>query len=177
VSAAMLKLVDRLTEINARAMLGLSIVCLLLAMILVSADAITRKFGYTLPGGVPITELFIGGLVFGGIVYAQTTGAHLYVGLLDGLLPRWGLIATDYFGLLMGFVATALIAWYGFAQAYDSWLVHEVEEGKINVPYWPSRLVLGLGSLLLCVQFVLDAMRLHLSGEKYRVPIHPGLPR
>jgi TRAP-type C4-dicarboxylate transport system permease small subunit len=153
-------------------MLGLSIVCLVLAMILVSADAITRKFGYSLPGGVPITELFIGGLVFGGIVYAQATGVHLYVGLLDGLLPRAGILATDYFGLLLGFVSTGLIAWYGFAQAYDSWILHEVAEGKIFAPYWPSRLVLAIGSLLLCLQFVLDAARLYLTGEKHRSTIN-----
>lgn len=168
----MLKLVDRLTDLNAKAMLSLSIVCLLLAMILVSADAIARKIGIVLPGGVPITELFIAGLVFGGIVYAQATGVHLYVGLLDHLLPRAGILMTDYFGLFLGFVATALITWYGFAQAYDSWVLHEVADGKIDVPYWPSRLVLAIGSLLLCLQFVLDAIRLSITGEKHRATIN-----
>ncbi|MCP8937758.1 TRAP transporter small permease [Alsobacter sp. SYSU M60028] len=164
----MLKLVEKLTDLNARFMLGLSIICLLLAMVLVSADAISRKFGYALPGGVPITELFVAGLVFGGIVYAQANGVHLHVGILDGVLPRRGIVLTDYFGLLVGFVAIGIITWYGFAQAFDSWLSHEASDDKIKVPFWPSRFVLALGSLLLCLQFVLDATRLYLTGKMHR---------
>ncbi len=164
----MLRTVDRLTDINRKLTLGLSIVCLVLAMLLVSADAISRKFGYVLPGGVPITELLIAGLVFGGIVYAQTTGVHLYVGLLDRVLPRQGLIVTDLLGLFLGFASTALIAWFGFLQAANSWMVHEVSRSSIEVPYWPSRAVLAVGSTLLCLQFVLDAIRLLLTGEDNR---------
>ncbi len=167
----MLKFVDTLTAINRRIMLGVSMVCLILAMILVSADAISRKFGFTVPGAVSITELLIAGLVFGGIVYAQTAGVHLYVGLLDGLLPRSGILLTDLIGLLAGFVATAFVGWFGFLQAIDSWTFNEIAESAVDVPLWPSRFVLAVGCLLLCLQFVLDALRIILKREERHAKI------
>jgi len=166
----MLAVAARLTAINRRTTLVLSLICLIMAMLFVSADAISRKFGFTVPGAVSITELFISGLVFGGIVYAQTNRTHLHVGLLDAVLSRRGRMMTDLFGLAVGFLATATIAWFGFLQAIDSWLDNEIAESSIDVPLWPSRLVLAAGSALLCLQFVLDAAGLILtrSGQETR---------
>lgn len=159
----MLAIVERLTATNRRITLSVSIVCLVLAMFLVSADAIGRKLGVTVPGAYSITELFISGLVFGGIVYAQANNIHLYVGMLDNVLPPIGRLLTDLLGLLVGFVATWLIAWFGFQTAIDSWNVGEISESTIDVPVWPSRFILAIGSLLLCLQFVLDGLRLVLT--------------
>ena len=127
-------------------------------MLVVSADAVGRKLGITVPGAVSVTELFIAGLVFGGIVYAQTNNFHLYVGLLDNALPPIGRLLTDLLGLLIGFIATAFIAWFGFLTAIDSWQVGEISESTIDVPVWPSRFILAVGSALLCLQFVLDGL-------------------
>ena len=107
----MLTIVDRLTALNRQVTLNLSAFCLVLSMLVVSADAIGRKLGITVPGAVSITELFIAGMVFGGIVFAQTNNMHLYVGLLDSALPPIGRLLTDLLGLLIGFVSTAFIAW------------------------------------------------------------------
>lgn len=155
----MLTVVDRLTAFNRQVTLNLSAFCLVLSMLVVSADAIGRKLGITVPGAVSVTELFIAGMVFGGIVFAQTNNMHLYVGLLDSVLPPIGRLLTDLLGLLIGFVSTAFIAWFGFLTAIDSWEVGEISESTIDVPVWPSRFILAIGSLLLCLQFVLDAIR------------------
>ena len=61
----MLTVVDRLTALNRQVTLNLSAFCLVLSMLVVSADAIGRKLGITVPGAVSITELFIAGMVFG----------------------------------------------------------------------------------------------------------------
>jgi TRAP-type C4-dicarboxylate transport system permease small subunit len=167
----MLKVVNTLTAINRKVMLTLAMICLILAMVLVSADAISRKFGVTVPGAVSITELLIAGLVFGGIVYAQTAGVHLYVGLLDGVLSETAILVTDLIGLLAGFISIGIMGWYGFLQAIDSWEFNEIAESAIDVPLWPSRFLLAVGCLLLCLQFILDAVRLILSREKRRAII------
>ena len=155
----MLAIIERLTTLNRRISLQVSVACLVVAMLLVSADAIGRKLGVTVPGAYSLTELFIAGLVFGGIVYAQIIKIHLHVGLLDNALPPIGRLLTDLFGLLIGLVSTALIAWFGFLSAVDSWGVGEISESTIDVPVWPSRFILAIGCLLLCLQFILDGLR------------------
>ena len=161
----MLAIVDRLTALNRRVTLNVSAFCLVLSMLVVSADAIGRKLGITVPGAVSVTELFIAGMVFGGIVFAQTNNIHLYVGLLDAALPPIGRFLTDLLGLLIGFISTAFIAWFGLLSALDSWDVGEISESTIDVPVWPSRLILAIGSALLCLQFVLDGLRCMLKYD------------
>jgi TRAP-type C4-dicarboxylate transport system permease small subunit len=162
----MLDLINRLTGVNRKVTLMLSIFCLLMAMFFVSADAIARKMGITVPGAISITELFISGLVFGGIVFAQTNQTHLHVGVLDVFMTRSGRLVTDLLGLFVGLVSTGLIAWFGALQAFDSYKVNEIAESTIDFPLWPSRFILAFGSALLCIQFILDGMRLILTRKE-----------
>lgn len=155
--------IARLSGFNRAVLLGVSVLCLILAMVLVSADALLRKFGTPIDGAVPITELLISGLVFFGIVVAQASGLHLRVTVIDKALSPLGRLLCDLLGLLITFFVTLLIGWYGALQALDSWVSNEITESAVDIPVWPARLMLVLGCALLCLQVLLDAAQCLLS--------------
>jgi len=156
----MLAAIVKISELNRVVLLTVSVVCLILAMGLVSADAIMRKVATPIPGAIPFTELLVSGLVFFGIVVAQSSGLHLNVTIIDRTLSPLNRLCCDLLGLGITLFVTMLIGWFGALQTFDSWMSNEVTESTIDVPVWPARFLLAFGCLLLAIEVLLNAIRL-----------------
>jgi TRAP-type C4-dicarboxylate transport system permease small subunit len=156
----MLAAIVKISELNRLVLLTVSVVCLILAMGLVSADAIMRKLATPIPGAIPFTEFLVSGLVFFGIVVAQSSGLHLNVTIIDKALSPLNRLCCDLFGLGITLFVTVLVGWFGTLQTLDSWMSNEVTESTIDVPVWPARFLLAFGCLLLALEVILNAIRL-----------------
>lgn len=129
-------------------------------MFLIVANALMRKaFNHPLEGTLEITQAMLPVMVFLSLAYTQLHRGHIRVVLLTRHFPfriQHGL----YVLVLLigaGFFAWAATATWHFA--YESFTVRETAWGAIRFPIYPVKFVIVVGVALLCVQFVLDAVR------------------
>jgi TRAP-type C4-dicarboxylate transport system permease small subunit len=151
-------------RINARLGHLLLAAAALLAFVLgflVVADVIGRgAFGRPVKGTPEIVSMSIVIICFLLASYAVQSGSMIRT---DVLIDRFGwrgdLVARLLTGVLgAGFFA--LIVWGSFEPALYAWTSGEFEgEGALRVPAWPARMVVLVGSLLVMITYVAQALR------------------
>jgi len=147
-------------------------IALLLMGILGVADIIgIHVFAHPLPGMLEITSALMVSSIFLGLAWTEVRGRHVRVEVLVVLLPpqirRWfDAFASFSLALFFGF-----IVWFGALSFWRSVEKQEYLEGLIEVPLWPSRLMLTLGALLVAIQ-ALRSAGLILAGK----PRETGAP-
>lgn len=150
---------------------SLSGVCLLFMGFLGVADIIGTHFlGRPIPGGVEITKALMVCVIMLGMALAEAQGRHIRVGVVAEHLPRrlqGPLEVLSHFAMAVMFAA---IAWFGWDAFWGSIVRYEYDEGLIQVPLWPARLLLALGATLMTVQASLLAYA-RLAGKQV-----PGQP-
>lgn len=129
-------------------------------MWLIDTNALMRKlFNTPVQGSYEITEAALVLIVFLSLAYTQYRRGHIRVTLLTRHLPinvQHGL----YIGVL--FIGAVFFAWCAFAAygyAVRSYNLNEQEWGLIRFPIWPIKMAIVVGTLLLSVQYLLDAIR------------------
>ncbi len=129
-------------------------------MWLVDADVFMRKFfNAPVQGSFELTEGGLVLVVFLSLAFTQYRRGHIRVTLLSRHLPmsvQHGL----YIAVL--FIGALFFAWCTYAtvgNAIRSYNIGEREWGVIQVAIWPEKSAIGLGTLLICLQFLLDAIR------------------
>jgi TRAP-type mannitol/chloroaromatic compound transport system permease small subunit len=132
-------------------------VSLLLIMLGVSADAVLR-FALNRPvtGTLEGVELLLVFAIFAGLAQTQAERGHIAVGLLTDHLtgrPRAALAALAAVLALILFVA---VTWATGGMAVRSWQMGEYSPGLIAFPLYPSRFLVTLGCLFLCLQLVVE---------------------
>lgn len=135
-------------------------VALLLIMLGVSADAVLR-YGLNRPvaGTLEGVELLLVFAVFAGLARTQAERGHIAVGLLTDHLtgrPRAALAALASVLALTLFVA---VTWATGGMAVRSWTMGEYSPGLIAFPLYPSRFLVALGTLFLCLQLLVELAR------------------
>jgi len=124
----------------------------------------TSFFGWPLPGTFEITSTLMVSSIFLGLAWTEVRGRHVRVEILLNLLPprarRWvDAFASFSLALFFGF-----IVWFGAWSFWRSIATDEFAQGLIEVPLWPSRLILTLGALLVAIQ-ALRSAGLILAGK------------
>jgi TRAP-type C4-dicarboxylate transport system permease small subunit len=130
-----------------------------LGMMLVGAlDVIgTAGFNRPVPGAYELTEVLMVASVFLALALSQREGRQIRVTLLAERLPPRGRAVLDVFAELFSVLVYAVIAWYGWGMAAESWHAGELSSGLLRFPLWPSKLALGLGASLMTIQCVAGA--------------------
>ncbi len=135
-------------------------VAILIIMVAVSADAVLRyAVNRPVTGTLEAVELLLVFAVFGSIARTQAERGHIAVSLLTDRLagrPR-ALFAALAAGLALALFAA--ITWATGALALRSWRIGEYAPGLIPFPLYPSRVLVALGSLLLCLQLATELAR------------------
>jgi TRAP-type C4-dicarboxylate transport system permease small subunit len=81
-------------------------------MMLTCVDVIGRYFfGMPVYGGFEMTEVLLAALIFAGLPLVTLRDEHITVDLLDPVVPDWLFRIQHIFACLIGFVATAYLAW------------------------------------------------------------------
>lgn len=130
---------------------------LLLIMFGVSADAILRyALNRPITGTLEGVELLLVFAVFLSLARTQAERGHIAVGILTERLTGRPRAALEALTALLGLLLFGAVSWATGAMALRSWRMGEYSAGLIAFPIYPSRTLVTLGSLLLCLQLLLE---------------------
>jgi len=150
-------LINRWSEVTAKALLAFAATLALLLSFLVVADVIGRTvFSSPVKGTPEIVSMSIVIICFLQASYAIRSGGMLRVDTFESALParlREALLAA---GCLLGAGFFGVILYGGIDPLAHAWGSGEYEgEGALRVPTWPARFVVLLGSGLATLNYAL----------------------
>lgn len=135
----------------------ISSAALLAMMLLVSSDVIARYlFNSPITGTLEFTEFGMIVIIFFGLAYTQFLKAHIKVDFLTVRLSRRKRAVCDFISFLTGATLFGLIVWNGTRMFLYSFKTKEVTIGTLEMPIYPVKLLIPLGSLILTVRFLMD---------------------
>jgi TRAP-type mannitol/chloroaromatic compound transport system permease small subunit len=124
-------------------------------MFLITADVLSRYiFGIPVKGSYELSEMMFLSVVFLGLGYTQLYNGHVRVEfLVIGFHQRTQKILNTIM-LLFALSIYTLLVWKGAEGFLESYESGEYRWGLIQIPLWPVKLMIPLGSSLLCLRFV-----------------------
>jgi len=160
-------LLNRWSDLTAKALLAFAATLAFLLSFLVVADVVGRTvFSSPVKGTPEIVSMSIVVICFLQASYAIRSGGMLSVDVLAGLLPRRGREALAALGCLLGLAFFGVVVYGGIDPFAHAWSSNEYEgEGALRVPTWPARFVVLLGAGLAAIDYAL-AMLKHLGNLK-----------
>jgi len=100
--------------------------------------------------------------VFLAVPLAQQRRGHIQVDLLTRLMPPIWRRAASVLQHSLSAALFAAIAWFGWQTTAHAWGVNEFAAGAFDLPLWPARFALALGSTVMALQCLFDlASELH----------------
>lgn len=156
--AKILKIFNRITSFTSA---GLLFIIMFLILIDVSSRYLANS---PLPGTIDFTRVFMASVVFLGLSYTEELGAHIRATVFISRLPKKLYILMDVFAWVIGFLLFGVIAWQGWDILIESWRSREYYPGIIQVPIYPARFLVVIGSVLICIQFIFNIIQ-RLSGK------------
>lgn len=96
-------------------------------------------------------------LIAGGFVLRE--GAHVRVDVIYNYLPKRGKAIVDVLTSIFFFIFMCTLLVTGWTFFYDSYEVNEVSISEWGIQYWPIKLALSLGALLLLIQGLAQLVR------------------
>jgi TRAP-type C4-dicarboxylate transport system permease small subunit len=165
VTSALLRVCDSYGRVL-RAFAVLAGVAAFAIMWLIDVNAVSRKLmNAPLPAGVELTQALLPAVIMLPFGYALMQRQHVRSAFLVSRLPGRVARGLQVFWMLVGFVLFALVAWGTFRYALRSYTMGEQAWGAdFRFPLWPSKMAVSLGAALICLQFLLEALRGMLAG-------------
>ena len=144
--------------------LNLSSVFIIMFLMFFATTEIVGRYVFNspIPGHVEIVELIMAGVVFFGIAYTERVGGHVRMELFvtQVLKGRAYHIAEAVTATLSLFVYIFILI-YTFKASLFAYQVGD-STAYLYWPTWPSKFAIPLGSLFLCIRFVIEIIQ-HLS--------------
>ncbi|MGD2139890.1 MAG: TRAP transporter small permease [Burkholderiales bacterium] len=157
---------------NALSMISAGLI--MLAMLLVSAEVISRRlFNLPIPGQLELGELLMPPIIFLAITYTQSTGGHVRMTLAIDHLPVAWRRACEILGKLLSIGVCAVLCFYSARYAWRAWEFHDVTMSPPYFLIWPSALMVPIGLFLLTLRIYLET--LHLLFPQLLPGTEPGL--
>jgi len=129
-------------------------------MWLIDANALTRKFlNAPVQGSFELTEAGLVLIVFLSLAFTQYRRGHIRVTLLTRHLPTGIQHGLYILVLLVGALFFAWCTYAAYGNAVRSFELNEQEWGVIQLPIWPVKSAIALGTALIALQYLLDAIR------------------
>ena len=135
---------------------------LVLGMMLLIVADVTGRYLFNRPvqGTMELTVFIMVGMVFLTIGYTQAIKAHINIEILTERMSFRMRKVFELIAWLLGLGVYSLIAWQGVNLALESWKYHEYTDGLIPFPTLPAKLTVPIGSILLCLRFILDIVNI-----------------
>jgi len=157
---------------NALSMIAAALV--LCAMLLVSAEVISRRFlNLPIPGQLELGELLMPPIIFLAITYTQSTAGHVRMTLAIDQLPAGLRRASEILVKLLSIGVCAVLCFYSARYAWRAWEFHDVTMSPPYFLIWPSALMVPIGLFLLTLRIYLET--LHLLFPQLLPATEPGL--
>ncbi len=144
-----LGVVDRITA-------TIGTIFLFAIMIVVFGDVVMRYlFNSPFSWAYDLIALYLmAGVFFLVLSDAYAAHAHVNVDILQQRLPPFGIRLTEMITCAVGIAVFALIAWFGWQRAADSFRAGDVMAGAIPWPMWPSLALAPFGATLLALRLL-----------------------
>lgn len=135
--------------------------CTFTIMWIIDANAIARKaFNYPIIGSVEITQSLLTVSIMLPFAYALATNEHVRTVILTSRLSGRASRLLNAFWMVVGFVIFALVTYGTCRYALRSYGMNEQVWGAgIRFPLWPAKAAVSIGTLLLSIEFLLQAIR------------------
>lgn len=174
IAALAAKPVNRLAWNAERGLTLLSSVLILVAMLFVSAEVLSRKlFNAPIPGHLELAELFLPPIIFMALAYTQSTGGHVRMTIfIDWLEPR-ARQAAEVVAKLLSVLIYVVLCYYSAKHAYRAW---DVDDVTMSPPYflvWPSAVMVPIGIFFAALRLYLEL--LHLVFPRWLPAEEPAL--
>lgn len=136
---------------------GVGVTIVAAMMLLVVVNILGRYlFNSPFETTLEFTEFFMLAIVYLGLSYTQSRKANIVIDLLTVRLSRRGRAVCDLIAYLGCFALFALIVWHGTRMFIDSYEMREITMGRVELPVYPSKLLVPVGSFVACIRFVID---------------------
>ena len=130
-------------------------------MLMVTIEVTSRYvFNHPIPGYIDYMEWMMVALVFLCLAYCQREGGHIRMELFMTRVLRGGrryhaAEALHAFVCLAGFtiITIGLIA-----NTFHAYAINDVG-GTIYFPTWPARMLVAIGSVFICIRFILQIVQ------------------
>lgn len=136
-------------------------------MCVIDGNALTRKiFNWPLPAALEITQALLVGAIMLPFAFTLLQREHVStVFLTSNLSPatrRW----LHLFWSVVGFLLFAAVTYGTYQYALRSYRMNEQIWGAaIQFAVWPAKMAVSLGTLLITIQFLLDAIGFALISD------------
>jgi TRAP-type C4-dicarboxylate transport system permease small subunit len=137
-------------------------------MILVTCDVVGRFiFNHPIHGVTEITEFLMVGMLYFTLAHTQAGKHNIKVEVLITHLSPRGKQITEFITYFFGLLLFALITWQGVRSAADAWAIGEITFGLVELPLFPAKVLVPIGSFILCLRFLTDIIEgwRNLKGE------------
>ena len=160
-------MLDRWSDLTAKALLAFAATLAFLLSFLVVADVVGRTvFASPVKGTPEIVSMSIVIICFLQASYAIRSGGMLHVDVIPGLLPARLREALAVAGCLLGIAFFGVILYGGIDPLAHAWSSNEYEgEGALRIPTWPARFAVLLGAGLAAIDYAL-ALAVHIRNIK-----------
>jgi TRAP-type C4-dicarboxylate transport system permease small subunit len=125
-------------------------------MFLTTGEVIGRYvFNNPIPGHHEMVELCVPAIVFLGMSHLQRLKGNIYIDVVMDKFEKRHRYALECLIFGMGFVIFFLIMIATFRNSMQAYSMGEVTE-TLLIPVWPFRFLVPLGSLFLCLRFIVQ---------------------
>lgn len=148
---------NRAIEILAEwlALIGGMVVVILMMMI--SLDALGRKTFGALPGALEFSEALMAPAVFLPLMFVQLKRENVFVGAATLWLSQRAQAFLDGVAALVGLLVFGFLTWLSLRSALASFAIREYRVAIVDVPIWPFRWMIPIGTGFLVFQLILTA--------------------
>ncbi len=128
-------------------------------MTLVTCDVVARFiFNHPIHGVTEITEFLMVGMLYLTLAHTQAAKHNIKVEVLITHFPPKLRQGTELFTYILGLLVFAVITWQGVWSAADAWKIGEITFGLVELPLFPAKVLVPIGSFFLCLRFLLDIL-------------------
>lgn len=127
---------------------------LLFMMIVIVANIVYRMSGHVIKGSYELCELFIVITASFALGYAALHKSHVDVDIVAANLPGRLQAALKVLTSFLAMATWAVTAWAGSIILIDRWSTEESE--MLLIPFYPFRLVLFMGLILVALIYLID---------------------
>ena len=124
-------------------------------MLLTTIDVVLRwLLSSPIPGTFELMEFMMAGAVFLGLAYVERINGHISIDFLAKRFSPATHRIIRIISSLLALVVFGVITWKTGENAYTAWRIGDYSLGAIQLPTWPARSAVPLGTGMLCVRLL-----------------------
>ena len=153
-------------NLGCRALNGLGGLALLIIMLLISTDVISRSvFGSSIDGVFEVVEILLAVSVCLGFAYAGVEGAHVTV---DFLVDKLGIKTQRKIDLVNHFFSVVLFALISWKSVEQSIVLKDTDSTTVllELPIYPYLIVMAIGTGLLAIVYIFRFIDTIIGGKE-----------